>query len=272
MAEKRYYWLKLKEDYFNNPKIKKLRRVAGGDTFTIIYLKMQLLSVSNKGIIEYESIEPTFEEELALKLDEDVEDVKLTLAYLSAQNLIENNENEFMLIEASKNIGSEVDSAERVRQFREREKQKMLHGNDYVTCVLQNSISISNSISNSNIYNYWNEKNIVKHKELTARIDKAITKALKTYSEEEIKKYIDRYDMVIKDETYFFDYKWTLEEFLTRKDGISSFTDEGSKWISYQNQKSVKKPQLDNSSSFIHNNYTKQDLSGLIADLDNTEV
>lgn len=149
MAEKRYYWLKLKEDYFNNPKIKKLRRVAGGDTFTIIYLKMQLLSVSNKGIIEYESIEPTFEEELALKLDEDVEDVKLTLSYLSTQNLIENNENEFMLIEASKNIGSEVDSAERVRQFREREKQKALQCNDCVTPVLQNSISISSSISNS---------------------------------------------------------------------------------------------------------------------------
>ena len=78
MAEKRYYWLKLKEDYFNSPKIKKLRKIAGGDTYTIIYLKMQLLSIKNNGIIEFEKIEPTFQEELALKLDEDVENVSVT--------------------------------------------------------------------------------------------------------------------------------------------------------------------------------------------------
>ena len=29
MAEKRYYWLKLNEDYFANPKIKKSRKIAG---------------------------------------------------------------------------------------------------------------------------------------------------------------------------------------------------------------------------------------------------
>lgn len=127
MAEKRYYWLKLKEDYFNSPKIKKLRKIAGGDTYTIIYLKMQLLSIKNNGIIEFEKIEPTFQEELALKLDEDVENVSVTLAFLQAQGLIDMNENnEFLLLEASNNIGSESESAERVRKFRERENQKTL--------------------------------------------------------------------------------------------------------------------------------------------------
>ena len=127
MADKRYYWLKLKEDYFNSPKIKKLRKIAGGDTYTIIYLKMQLLSISNNGIIQFEQIEPTIQEELALKLDEDVENVGVTLNYLQTQGLIEVNENnEFLLLEASNNIGSESESTERVRQFRERENQKAL--------------------------------------------------------------------------------------------------------------------------------------------------
>lgn len=89
------------------------------------------------------------------------------------------------------------------------------------------------SDSNSNIFNYWNSKNIIVHRELTNNIDKSIIKALKTYTEEEIKEYIDRYDKVLKDKSWFFDYKWTLEDFLNRKDGISSFTDEGSKWINY---------------------------------------
>ena len=127
MAEKRYYWLKLKENYFDSPKIKKLRKIAGGDTYTIIYLKLQLLSIKNNGIIEYEKIEPTFQEELALKLDEDVENISVTLSYLQSQGLVDVNENnDFFLIEASNNIGSESESAERVRLFRERKNQKVL--------------------------------------------------------------------------------------------------------------------------------------------------
>ena len=45
MSENRYYWLKLKDDFFTSKRIKKLRNLAGGDTLTIIYLKMQLKSI-----------------------------------------------------------------------------------------------------------------------------------------------------------------------------------------------------------------------------------
>lgn len=41
--EKRYWWLKLPEDFFNQIEIKLLRKIAGGDTYTIIYQKMLLL-------------------------------------------------------------------------------------------------------------------------------------------------------------------------------------------------------------------------------------
>ena len=44
-GNKRYYWLKLMDDFFDSKRIKKLRKMAGGDTYTIIYLKMQLLSL-----------------------------------------------------------------------------------------------------------------------------------------------------------------------------------------------------------------------------------
>lgn len=128
---KRYYWLKLKDDYLDSPKIKKLRKIAGGDTYTIIYLKMQLLSVKNQGVIEYEGIEQTFAEELALKLNEDPDNVKVTLSYLASQGLIEESEDStYLLPEAIKSIGSEDQSAERVRAFR---KKKTLHCNADVT-------------------------------------------------------------------------------------------------------------------------------------------
>ena len=59
---KRYYWLKLKDDFFSSIKIKKLRKTEDGNLLTIIYLKMQLLSVKNGGTLSFEGVESSFEE------------------------------------------------------------------------------------------------------------------------------------------------------------------------------------------------------------------
>ena len=120
---KRYYWLRLMSDFFTQPKMKKLRRIAGGDTYTIIYLKMQLLSLKNDGNLFFEGIEEDFAKEIALTIDEDEENVRVTIQYLISQNLLEEvSENEFLLTETQTLIGSESGSKERVRAFRERKK------------------------------------------------------------------------------------------------------------------------------------------------------
>lgn len=131
---KKYYWLKLKDDFFRDKRIKKLRRIAGGDTYTVIYLKMQLLSIKNNGVLIYEGIEDNFAEELALELDEDTENVKVTLAFLHSNGMIEETEQDhFLMTETIKCIGSESTSAERVRKHREKKAQKMLQCNTEVT-------------------------------------------------------------------------------------------------------------------------------------------
>ncbi len=105
-------------------KIKKLRKIAGGDTYTIIYLKMQLLSLKNQGVLEYQKVENTFEEEIALEIDEDIDNVKVTISYLMQNGLLEEIEdNQFILSEALKCIDSETKGASRVRKFREIKKQ-----------------------------------------------------------------------------------------------------------------------------------------------------
>ena len=86
---KKYYWLKLKEDFFRQKEIKKLRKIAGGDTYTIIYLKMQLLSLQNEGILKYEGVEENIAEQIALEIDEEVDNVQITLSFLMANKLIE---------------------------------------------------------------------------------------------------------------------------------------------------------------------------------------
>lgn len=123
MATKKYFWLKLKDDFFREKEIKKLRKIAGGDTYTIIYLKMLLLSLGKEGRLYFDGIEDSFAEEVALEIDEDVENVKVTVLFLKKCNLLEElSENKFMLIQAANNIGSETQGAERVRRFRESQK------------------------------------------------------------------------------------------------------------------------------------------------------
>lgn len=135
MAEgKRYYWLKLKDDFFGSKRIKKLRKLAGGDTFLVIYLKMQLLAIHTDGILTWAGLEESFADELALDLDESPEDVKVVLMYLLNTGLAETQDDKhFFFPYAVENTGSETASAQRVREYRE--NQKLLHCNTDVTQV-----------------------------------------------------------------------------------------------------------------------------------------
>ena len=119
---KRYYWLKLYDDFFGSLRIKKLRKMAGGDTFVIIYLKMQLKAMKSEGILQFKGVEEDFVDELALDLDEEPDNVRITLAYLTACGLCETSDNiNFFLPYAVDNTGSEGSSAKRMREFRERQ-------------------------------------------------------------------------------------------------------------------------------------------------------
>lgn len=115
---KKYYWLKLKNDFFSQPRIKKLRRQEKGDTYVIIYLKLQLLSLKDEGRLFFEGIEDSFAEEIALTLDEDLNDVIFTLDFLMNQGILKEDKEEYILPDTVASIGSETDSARRMRKKR----------------------------------------------------------------------------------------------------------------------------------------------------------
>ncbi|MFB0921444.1 MAG: phage replisome organizer N-terminal domain-containing protein [Oscillospiraceae bacterium] len=118
---KRYYWIRLMEDFFDQKEIKKLRKIAGGDTYVVIYMRIQLISLKTDGRIYFDGVESDLAGELALELDEAEEDVRVTLQYMSRYGLFcEVSENEFEITAVSDLIGSESESAQRVRRFREK--------------------------------------------------------------------------------------------------------------------------------------------------------
>ena len=135
MAEaKRYYWLKFKEDFFDSKRIKKLRKMAGGDTYVIIYLKMQLKALKTDGVLEFTGVEQDFADELALDIDESPDDVRVVLTFLLTYGMCECSDNiHYFFPYVIENTGSETASTQRVREYRER--QKALHCNADVTEV-----------------------------------------------------------------------------------------------------------------------------------------
>lgn len=115
---KRYYWLKLPKDFFEDKAIKRLRQIAGGDTYTIIYLKMLLKSMEDDGKLFYEGIEDTICDEIALDINESADDVQVTISYLEKKGLLIVTDSEVELTRLREMVGSETDKAELMRKLR----------------------------------------------------------------------------------------------------------------------------------------------------------
>lgn len=191
---KKYYWLKLKDDFFRSKEIKKLRKISGGDTFTIIYLKMQLLSIKQGGIIEYDGTEDDLAEQLALELDESLEDVKLTLAFMGANKLIEQvTEETYILNKVPELIGSETDAAERMRKMRNNVTPKL------PDVTQRKEIDIEIDIDKQKEYIGILRSSFPGSK-TKAQAMKKLPKLLKTYGFEQMKRTVERYIKSVEDQ------------------------------------------------------------------------
>lgn len=85
-----YFWIKLDENFFKNLAIKNLRRtVSGGDSLVLIYQQMLLSSLPNNGVIYYEGTLQDVAQEIALNLDEKLDDIKLTIDYFQKAGLLQ---------------------------------------------------------------------------------------------------------------------------------------------------------------------------------------
>lgn len=203
MAEQRFYWLKLNKDFFKSKRIKKLRKLAGGDTYTIIYLKMQLLATPTEGVLTYTGLEETAAEEIALDIDEDPENVKIVLNYMLKTGLCEMlSDTEMLLPYVAENLGSEGSSAKRMRELRARQKAtpSLCDNNVQTECALhygEKEIEIEKDINIlsskvEDVIAYLNEKTGKSFKSSTASTKKHISGRLNEgYTLEDFKRVID---------------------------------------------------------------------------------
>lgn len=121
MAEskvKKYYWLKLKEGFFREREIKKMLKLDNGLACLIVYQRLMLLAMNSEGYLAYEGTEESMFEQLALELDEDPDLIEETIDFCIKNGLLEIDGDLYLLTRAPELIGSESESAERVRKHR----------------------------------------------------------------------------------------------------------------------------------------------------------
>ena len=265
---KKFFWLKLKSDFFNSKEMKKLRKIAGGDTYVIIYLKMQLLSLQNEGRLYYDGIDDDFPSEIALTLDEDIENVRVTIAFLMRCGLIECvSEEEYFMSQVPEITGKESDSASRVRKHRALQcnadvTSKMLQCDKNVTTEIEKDIELesekegegekepsltSTTLQTQQILNLYNQicVSLPKIRKLSTSCQKDVEKIISTYSEDEIREAFEKAEKSVflkgkKNSDKFKDWKadfiWIVKEehFINLFNGKYDNTEDDEKLLDYE--------------------------------------
>ena len=122
MSAKRYYWLKLNESFFEDDTIAWLEEQENGKDYVIFYLKLALKSLQNDGhLIRYvgEKLMPYDVKALSKVTNTPLDTVAVAMKAFSEIGLVTILETgEIYLTQINEMVGSETDSAKRVRKHR----------------------------------------------------------------------------------------------------------------------------------------------------------
>lgn len=151
MAEKRFYWLKLKRDFFKRHDIRIIESVPNGKDYVLFYLKLLLESIDHEGNLRFSDTLPYSADMLATITDTNIDIVRAAMKVLTEFGMVEILEDKTIyMTEVQKLIGSAVDNdnANRQRRFRERLKETAVTPTlpDRYVSVTKNNESKSKSI------------------------------------------------------------------------------------------------------------------------------
>ena len=123
---KRYYWLKLNEDFFEDDTIEWIEEQEGGEKYVLFYLKLCVKSIKNEGnLIRYvgDTLMPYDVKALAKLTNTDKDTVAVALKAFEEIGLIERKDTgEIYMKQIDEMIGTETDTAKRVRRHRAKQK------------------------------------------------------------------------------------------------------------------------------------------------------
>lgn len=145
IENKRFYWIKLRENFFQQETIDWLMEQENGSAYIVLYLKMCLLTANTSGELIRAIGDMTIPYEpkkISQKTGFDIDTVNVALSLFKHLGLIEETQEGIPVMPEVKNmVGSESESAARVRKYRK--KKKALQSNTDVTNkALQSNVEI----------------------------------------------------------------------------------------------------------------------------------
>lgn len=146
MSNKRYYWLKLNENFFEDDTIEWIEEQENGERYVLFYLKLCLKSLKEEGsLIRYvgEKLIPYDVKSLAKLTNTDQDTVAVSLKVFEDIGLIERTDaGEIYMKQIDEMIGTETDSARRMRKTRARKNSLPSH---CANNVLESDTSVQKS-------------------------------------------------------------------------------------------------------------------------------
>lgn len=146
MAEKNYYWLRLKKDFFKRHDIRIIESMPNGKDYILFYLKLLVESVSHEGNLRFSDTIPYSNEMLATVTDTNIDIVRSALKIFTELGMIEVlDDSTIFMSEVLKMIGSatgddEAREAARLRKQKQRERERLALEqlrDSHVTCHVE---------------------------------------------------------------------------------------------------------------------------------------
>lgn len=127
--EKRYYWLKLKRDFFKRHDIQIVESMPNGKDYVLFYLKLLAESIDHEGALRFNELIPYSEQMLSTITNTNIDIVRSAIVLLKQLDLIEVMDDQTIFVKDTAKMLGEGSSTSRVRQFRERKAQLKLVNN-----------------------------------------------------------------------------------------------------------------------------------------------
>lgn len=204
MSDKKYYWLKLKRDFFKRHDIRIVEEMPNGKEYILFYLKLLCESVDHEGNLRFSDEIPYNESMLATITNTNLDIVRSAVKIFTDLHMMEVlDDGTLFMRDVDRMMGSAADTDSANRQRRYRERLKLLENNENVTDALHER--------NASVTKRNESKSIEIDIDKEIDIEKENTKKKKSASRfqkptlEEVTEYINENMFIVKPEV-FYDY------------------------------------------------------------------
>lgn len=253
-------WIKLSVGMLDNRKIKRVRRLPDGNNIILIWVFLLLKAAESNedgGLFFLEDM-PYTVDDLADEFGFSVDLIQFAIKTLEKLKMIETYDEVIYIKNWEKY--QNVDGLDKIREqtrkrvAKHRDKKTIeqpvkecnVTSNGDVTqgnaTELELELELDIDIDKEyihNIFYFWNEQEIIKHRKMNQTMRSHINARLQEYSFDELKQAIANYNDILISSDYYWTHKWSLQDFM-KPNNVNRFVDEANPKNNFKSSKNSK--------------------------------